>query len=786
VNPTRVVSILSLAIGMGLAIALVSFADAILWRPLPVARPAEIVHVYSASPLHSLGFVSYLDYEDFARSARTLSGIVAQSQVLLAVGGRPGVVPEMLMGLAVTPNYFEVLGVPPEIGRTLHSDDSRAPVVVLADTFWRERFSGSPGVVGRVISLGGASFTIVGVAPRGFGLDPFRHEDFYVSIGAYAAGMLPNVGHPLTDRGRRYLSVYARSVAPIGAVRGELDAIAADLAQEYPDTNRDQKVRVLTEFSARQETEGGLQVVAWVLLALAALSMLIGCSTTSGLLLLDCEARAGITALKIVLGARPLHLLREALSESLMLAAIGAAAAMPVAWAALTMASRVLELPTDLRMSIDARMDGRMIAAAVTAAAATALICAIAPWVTTLTGTRLVTSGRVTCASGLRSVLVVVQVSVASALVAIGLSWIAGIAAARDIDLGYRTDHILLMTFDPSQVGADGPHARAFYRDLLSRVHQLPGLRAVVLAQSVPLGFTGAQKQVKFEGAGPAPLSLWMNTVTPGYFDLMRMPFVAGRDFNVHDTGDGPPVALVNQALAGRWPNGNAVGRTLEIGGRKMEIIGIVKTAKYFQVGESPRPFLFLPYAQNYVPRMTLHLRTYGPAANISPPVLRIARDLDSSQPVSEIRSLDQYFEYGALFSVRIGVAVTAAAGSCALLLALIGLYTCVASAVSQRRRELGIRRALGATRCDVIRLLSSQGARLTALGIVLGLGVALAAEQWTGPMMASGHALGWKWLALSSSLAGILVATASLVACLIPAWRTTRLDPAVTLRAKQ
>ena len=784
--------------GMGLAIALVSFADAILLRPLPVARPAEIVRVYSASPMHSLGYVSYPDYEDFARGARTLSGVVAQSQILLAVGGRVGAgsaggVPEVRMGLAVTPNYFEVLGVPAEIGRTFHPAESREPVVVLADAFWREHFSGNPGVVGGAIPLGGIPFTIIGVAPRGFGLDRFLHEDFYVPIGVYAAGLLPSTGHPLTDRGRRYLSVYARRAASVyaqhaaalAAVQGEMSAIAAGLAREYPDTNRDQKARVLTEFAARLEAEGGLQAVAWVLLALAALSMLIACSTVSGLLLLESEARAGDTALKIALGARPLHLLRESLAESLALTATGTAAAMPLAWAALKTASRLLTLPTDLRMSIDTHLDTRMAAVALGAALATALLCAAAPWMMTMTMTQRPASARVTSSSGLRHALVVIEVSLASALVATGATWLSGIAATRGIDLGYRTDHVLLMTFDPSQVRTGETHATAFYRELLRRASQLPGVRSAALAQSVPLGFSGAQKQVKMEAAGPAPLSLWMNTVTPGYFELMRMPLLAGRDFDIHDTEDSPPVAIVNQTLARLWPDGKALGRTLEIGGRKREIVGIVKTAKYLQVGESPRPFFYLAYAQNYVPRMTLHIQTQGPPANAAPAAVAIARDLDPSQPVSDIRSLDQYFERSALFMARIGVGLTAAAGSCALVLALIGLYSCVASAVNQRRRELGIRSALGATRCDMIRLALYQGTRLAALGIVIGLGMALATEHWTAPVMTSGRALAWKSLAWSGALAGTLVAAASLAACLIPAWRATRFDPAVTLRAK-
>ena len=330
------------------------------------------------------------------------------------------------MGLAVTPNYFDVFGVEPRIGRVFHPAESREAVVVLADAFWRDHFAGDPGIIGRAVPISGIPFTIIGVVPRGFGLDRFLHEDFYVPIGAYAAGLLPSTGHPLTDRGRRYLSVYARRAAPLAAVKGELSAIAAGLAREYPDTNRDQKVRVLTEFGARQEAEGSVQVVAWGFLALAALSLLIACSTTSGLLLLDCEARSGDTTLKVMLGARPLHLLRESLAESLALAAIGTSLAMPLAWAALNLSSRFLTLPTDLRISIDARLDGRAIGVAVACALATALICAAAPWFMTMTTAQHPASARVTGSSKVRHALVVMQVSVAAALVGRGLPLACG------------------------------------------------------------------------------------------------------------------------------------------------------------------------------------------------------------------------------------------------------------------------------------------------------------------------------------------------------------------------
>jgi putative ABC transport system permease protein len=483
-----------------------------------------------------------------------------------------------------------------------------------------------------------------------------------------------------------------------------------------------------------------------------------------------------------MLGARPLHLLRESLAES-ALVAIGTALAMPVAGAALNLSSRFLTLPTDLRISIDARLDARAIAVAMACALATALICAPAPWFMTMTTAPYPSSARVTGSTKVRHTLVVMQVSVAAALVGVGFLLLAGIAATRGIALGYRTDHILLLSFDPSQVRTDETHGRAFYGELLRRTNQLPGVRGTALAQSVPLGFTGVQERVKIEAAGPAAFDYWMNTVTPGYFELMRMPLAAGRDFSLRDVADSPPVVIVNQTLARLWPGGKALGHTIEIRGRPVEIIGVVKTAKYLKVGEAPRSFFYLPYAQRYAPRMTLHVQTQGPPGNNAPAVLAVARELDPTQPVGEVRSLEEYFERGALFLARTGVSITAAAGGCALLLALIGLYSCMARAVSRRRRELGIRRALGATRLDIMRLVLSQGLRLAASGVVIGLGIALAIGHSAGSTIAPGGAPSLRTLVVSQVLAGTFVAAASLAACLIPAWRAAGVDPSIALR---
>jgi predicted permease len=767
VNSPRLLAAGSLAIGIALALALSSIADAILFRPLPVAHPEQIVRIYSASPLHSLGFVSYLDYQDFAR-ARTLAGAAAQSQVLLAVGTHANDrAAEVRMGLAVTANYFDVLGVSAGWGRTFREEEEREAVVVLADAFWRGRWGGDRGILGRSITLAGTPFTVIGIAPPGFGLDRFLHEDFYVPIGVYAAGLLPSTGRPLEDRSRRFLSVYARRSAPLAAAQGDLAAMAAALSREFPATHRQQKAAVMTESAARAAAAGGMQKIAWLLLALAALTVAAALSNVSGLMLLESEARAGEYALKVALGASPLRLLGEALRRSAVLAALGTAAAVPLAWAALKAAARLWELPTSLPMRMDARIDLRIAVVAGGCALVATLFCALAP----AAMARRVMSSRVTSSNTLRGVLVMLQVALAAGLLGSGASLFAGMRSASRIDLGYRTDHILTMTFDPSQMQRDETRTRAFYRELLERASRLPGVRAAAMAQSVPLGFTAAQKQVSFAAAGPDPMAVWSNTVTPEYIELMRMPVLAGRTFDARDTEKSLPVAVINQALAHFWPEGRALGQTIHIEGRAAEVIGIVQTALYQQVGEAPRPFLYLPYAQNFVPRMTLHIQTYGDPASVAPEIVEEARAVDPAPSASEIRALDDFLSHGALFAARVGVTVTGAAGACACGLSLTGLYACMASAAQRRRREIGIRRALGATRGSITRLLLAQAAKLTITGTGLGLGIAAGAQPGPGLLHPAALAL----------TAGLVMA-ASLSACILPLWRAAGGDPAVAL----
>jgi len=713
--------------------ALASMVDAILLRPLPVARPREISRVFTASEGQPFGFVSYLDFLDFRKAAP----MVAECLIPVAAGDPA----RMQLALAVTPDYFRVLGVGARFGRTFTEVDGK--VAVLGH--------GGASDLGKTLRVGAELYTVIGVAPENFGLDRFLHEDFYIPIRSYGDGKI------LEDRSRRFLTVFMRGGSP-----AEIADIAARLEREHPETNRGRRAVVLDELTTRLRMDKMMTPLAGLLGALAVLILTIGCANACGALLLRGEARARETALKISLGASQARLVGEALRESAGIAGLGCAWGLPFAWVVTEALRRSIVLPTDFGISVAARIDGRIVAAAVMAAAVATVICGLVPtclvvWRMDVWATLKARERRAKGTS--RNVLVVIEIAIAAALAATGASLWMGLSAAKDTDLGFRADDISVVTFDPGQSGYSETRTRGFYQDLTERVKALPGVRGVALAQSVPLGMTGAQKQIRIRNEDE--MTVWMNIVTPEYFDLMHIGFLAGATFEGRDG------AIVNQELAKRV----RIGEKMRVGGRTVEVTGIVKTAKYMRWDEAPRPYLYLPYKQNYASRMTLHIES---RENVFEAVRKLARDV----PASDARPLREYFDNGAMFGVKVALRVAGAVGGGGLLLALAGLYGVVSSAMSRRRKEIAIRVALGARRGTVFAMIVRQAMRLAAIGTMVGL----AAAQGCGRLLRSfvpGSGASW-W---ASAAAAGLILGASLVACAIPAVRALKLDPAKLLR---
>ena len=710
--------------------ALASIVDAILLRPLPVARPEEISRVFTSSEGQPLGFVSYPDFEDFLK----VKPMVAECLIPVAVG-EPA---QVRLALAVTPNYFEVLGVGAGIGRTFSPDDQA--VAILA--------RGTASDIGKNLRVGAKLYTVIGVAPENFGLDRFLHPDLYIPIRSYGDGKI------LEDRSRRFLTVHVRGINP-GA---EIAAIARRLEREHPETNRGRRAVVLDEMTARLRIDKMMPPLAGLLGALALLILTIACANACGALLIRGESRARETALKMALGASRARLLGESLREAGGISVKACALGLPLAWFAKEALRRSIVLPSDVGISIAARIDGRVTLLAVAAAFAATLICGIAPSSIRVNVWATLKAQERSTKSRTRNVLAIIEIALAAALVTTGGSLWSGLNAANHVDLGYRGDHIAVMTFDPAQFGYSETRTRAFYRELMERTKALPGVRGVALAQSVPLGMTGAQKQIRI--GDQEEMTVWMNIVTPEYFARMRIGIVRGRTFDDRDVA----AVIVNEELARRV----GVGERMKVGGKTVEVIGVVKTAKYMRWDEAPRPFFYLPYSQNYASRMTLHVES---AENVFEAVRTLAREV----PASDVRMLRDYFDNGAMFAVKAALRIAAIAGGGGLLLALAGLYGVVSSSVARRRREIGIRVALGARPGTVFAMIVGQGMTLATIGTAAGV----MAGQY-GSRFLPGLARADAGLLIG---AAALVLMASLAACAAPVTRALGVDPAVVLR---
>jgi len=735
-------SIGTLAAGLGLIAALASVADAIFFRPLPVARPGEVVRIFTATREQPLGFVSFPDFEDFRRDYPA----VAQTQVLIAVGDPP----RIRIGLAVTPDYFDVLGVAPASGRNFRPEDAGGAVVMLAYSFWRA----NPQAIGSTLRLGRTSFTVIGVAPKDFGLDRFIHEDYYVCTGAFAAGLLPVTGRPWEDRSRRFFSVYARVRGPIGVGRAKIAAIGSHLETEFPATNRGRRAVLITERDARMRSDRTMPALARALVVVALLLIAITAVNFAGLMMVRNQSRAREIATHVALGSTRVRLFRESIAETMLLAITAAAVGLLIGWAATQMLASVATLPTDFHFAIAPRIDARV----ALSIAVAAILC----------GAAAARSKPMAVRTRWRGALVTVEIALASLLIASDAMLLERIARTRNVDLGYRTEHVFVAVIDPAQAGYDEVRARAFYNELVDRVRHLRGVAGVALAQSVPLAYTGAQREIAIEGEAET-LPVWMNVVTEDYFDLMHMRPLAGRVFDRRDTAASLPIAVVNQELAKRC----GIGCSFRMNGHAVKVVGVVPTARYFQIGEAPRPFFYLPFSQNYASRTALHVDGGAPSE-----ILNAIRQQDPGLPVSEARMLADYARQGAMFHARIASYTIGAVGIGGLILALAGLYGLVSCDAARRRREIGIRMALGAQRIVVVRVLFAKFFWRSLASASAGSAAAIACAPSLATVSGADNLKVWP-----AVISAGLVLVLSLCAGLIPAWRASGIDPALVLR---
>jgi predicted permease len=796
------IAILSIALGVGLNTAMFSYVDAVLLRPLPVPDSDRIMAVSSTAPGTRLGSMSYPDYTDLRDQSRTLAALVCYELFPMGVSASREGAAQMNLGVIASGNFFSGLGIDIPVGRGFRADEDVTPgkdlVAVISHAFWEREYGSDPGAIGRKLRVNGADFTVIGVAPKGFlAPEAFVVSDVYVPLHAYPQAMPNSTGAFLTGRGNRQFTLLGRlkSGVSVAQAHAELSTIARNIEKEHPDTNRSRTVTVLSFLSARFEQDPPDAMFAIMLLVVSGLVLLIACANVANLLLARGTARIKEVAIRMAIGGSRWRLVRQFLTESVLLALAGGIAGLAVAYAGVQFLASI-HLSSDFPLSFGVRMDTRLLIFGFAVALATGLLCGLLP---ALRFTRADLSSVIKASdSGPgkrfwrgrlagRNVLVTAQLTLSVVLLIVSAFFVRGFDAARHLDSGFRMDHTLFFTLDPGMVRYNEAKARDFYRKLEDRLRDQAGIRDVTLASSVPYSNSQGSRKVIVDGYQTRPgedaPSAWSYKVDDHYFPLMETRILRGRAFDERDTASSPRVAIVNETLAARaWPNRDPIGQRLRLDGPNgplVEVTGVAKDGKYLYWAEPKQAAVWTPFSQEYSSQMKVIARTEGDPAAMAKAVRENVRALDADMPVVNLSTMSGYFDERAMLGPRLIAQIVTSIGLVGLLLAVVGLYGVVAYAVGRRTREIGIRMAIGARPVDVLRMVLSQGLAFTLVGIAVGLSIALSVSGFLHNFVVgvSPHD--------PLILIGVpaILAAVMLAACWLPARRASRVDPTLALR---
>jgi predicted permease len=786
--------VITLALGIGANATIFTWIKAVFLEPLPgVDRPDDLVEVWGATRNNSALSLSYLDYQDLRDRNETLSGLAAH-QVLAMNLGRGGQ-PERVRGAVVSGNYFDVLGVKPLIGRTFLPDEDRTPrshpVVVLGHGLWQRRFGGDPQVVGRTITLNEHEFTVIGITPQDFG-SPFAGAVIDVFTPVMMKDYVARPHFSLTDRSSRWLMVMGRlnPGATVEQAQANVGSVARQLERAYPQTNDQMGLALYSLTGSPFTLKRSLQSAMAILMGAVGVVLLIACANVANLLLGRAAARRKEIAVRLALGGNRLRLVRQMLTESLVLASLGAAVGLAVAfWTAGALPAFLP--PSGFEVNFDTRPDTVVFAFTCALTVVTTMLCGLAP---TLHASKpdLVaalkegtTVDRRVRKLSVRHVLVIAQVALSMvALVAAGLL-VRSLQEAYQANPGFDPDRVLLASFDPFLSGYDETRGREFYRQLVERIRAMPGVEAATLARRLPLTLSGiAFANVVIEGhAAEAGEDMRFNyeTLGPHYFNTMRTPLVQGRDVDDRDHEGTQRVVVINETMAQRfWPRGDALGRRLKVGNDWMTIVGVAKDVKNRSLSEPRQPFFYLPLLQDYRSNMILVARTAVEPEQMVQAVRREIAALDPKISVFEPTTLADHVGVS-LYRQRMAATLLSTFGLLALTLAAVGLYGVTAYMVSQRTRELGVRVAIGATHSDVLKLILGQALFLSVLGIVAGSVVALMVTRFLVHLLFGVSPAD----PMTFAIVPVVLFVVTVLAGYIPARRALRIDPLMALRAE-
>ena len=800
-SPTlTLIVILTLALGIGANTAIFGIVNGIVLRPLPVKSPQQIMVLAAQAKGDTLGIftLSYPQLVDLRKQADAFSDVFASQTNFggLSYAGKAN----QFVYAYVTGNYFSSLGVQPALGRLFLPTEGEAggkdPYIVVGYDFWQKKFGGDPGIVGKQALIDGQEATIIGVTPKGFqGTQFVLNLDGYIPLNMQPTPTVPTFW---TDRSSRGLAVLARLKpgVTLQQAQSSLNVVMARLAEQNAATDKGVTIRVVPERLARPQPfpNNIVPFIAGIFLVLAGLVLLLACMNVANILLVRATMRQREMAIRAAMGANRWRLIRQMLTESIMLALFGGVGGLAVGvWASSAVGALIPAGRIPIR--VDFGFDWRVFGYAMGAALFTGAIVGL--WPALRAGRADVNSvlqsgGRSDTAGAgrhrLRSVLVVAQVAGSLVLLIVAGLFVRSLMRAQHAYLGFDADHVLNLTLDPREVGYDETRTKTFYHDLETKVRALPGVQSASLAFSVPMGPVQDGSMIYVEGqpqtpGQPAPIVIY-NHVDEPYFDTMRIPLLRGRAFQESDNDKAPLVAVITQSMAQQfWPNQDAIGKRFSMKsatGPFVEVVGIAADGKYVFIGWDNKPFFFVPLAQDYAAYRTLQVRSSLPPENMIAQMQNEVRALDPNMPVTDVETMRRSLSGGnGFFIFQVGAILAAAMGLLGLTLAVVGVYGVVSYAASQRTHEIGIRMALGAGRRDILQLVLQQGLALVIAGVVSGTVLAWALTRSMATILVGVSPTD----ALTYGMATLLLAAIGFWACYAPARRAMQLDPMIALR---
>ena len=800
------IAMLSLALGIGANTTIFTVVNAILLHPLPVkdiSRLAQVDTIDSKTLVTTanttkLG-MSYPNFQDYARENQVFAGLSSFFGPLpLTWSGSAE--PKQVLGQMVSANYFDVLGLRPVLGRFFMADEDTKPggnnVAVLSYSLWVNKFGSDPNVIGKAVTLNATPYTVIGVGPRGFkGTFIFGSaEEVWIPVSMYPQVLAGFVKDNFNDRRFLTTAMFGRlkDGVSLGGAEASMKTIASQLETAFPKDNASRGVALTPLADAAVGVNNRAQIVltGGLMLAIVGLVLMIACVNVTNLLLAQAARREREISLRAALGASPRRVMRQLLTESMVLAILSGIAGFLIAVGGRA-ALWSFRPPFIRDGDVDLGFDSHVLFFTLGVSLLTALLIGVLPAIK-IANPNLIEVLKVGGRGGsvgwarnrFRSLLVITEIALALvALVGAGL-FVRSMQNAQRVDPGFESRDLFVFAFDLGALHYDEDRAQQFFRTAMERAAASPGVASATIASNFPLG-GGLARTVFPEGqdeaSGYRGTLTQLDDIAPNFFRTLRIPLVSGREFTDADRKDTTPVAIVDEAMAEQfWPNQNALGKRFHFFGETTlrEVVGVVRNTVVNAIGEEPQPLAYLPLTQDFAPFVTMQIRTNGRPEAVIASVRGQVQSLDTNLALTNFNTIGELLDQG-LWAPRMGAALLTVFGGLALILAVVGVYGVLSYSVNQQTREIGIRMAMGAQSGRVLRLVVKQGMRLAVTGLALGLVVAFAAMHVLSSLLfgVSAHD------PLIFAAVSLILATAAVLACYFPARRAARVDPLVALR---